>query len=490
MAISITITFFFTPYLISSLGQTQYGIWALIFSIIAYMDLADAGMRQSLVRNVSKYLAVDDWNQVNQVVSSSARIYIVITVIIQAATFWIAFFLMDSFKIPEEYLTVSRAALLVIGTNQAFSFLTIPFSSLGPFHRFDIGSYFSIATKILQTLGMIVLLESGLGLFEMSLLILSLTIATRYGMYRVRKKKFPRVRFSFKDINKEKTRELMDYAVYSFLIVVMWIVIYQTDNIIIGRFISMDAVAVFSIGALLISQFRDIVGTIFVSVVPTISHFEADHNFGKIMVIYSRTTKYLYYASAYMTICTFFLGGPFVLLWVGKDFAMSIKILHLLIIPAAVFFPQLIAYSVLYGISRHKISLYILVLEGFSNIVLSLILVRYWGIVGVAVGTAIPQLIIYLAVFPIVFHRVLRADVSRFYKTAAASIVRSVMITAPAAFLITRYLKPDTWLNFFTGGTIITVIAAVGFYKFVLEPSDKKSLTDKLKGMLKGKVSG
>jgi len=484
VVISLLITFFFTPYLISMLGKVEYGIWTLMFSIVAYMELADLGMRQSLVRSISKYLATKDWPQLNQVFSSSVVIYFFIGMIIEIATLAVTFFFLESFQIPEGLMSVAKGCLLVLGTNQAVSFMVIPFSSLGPFHRFDINVYFSLPTRIVQTVGVIVLLEYGLGLIEMAFLVLAMSLLSRFGLHLARRKLYPQVRFSFKDINREKAGELVNYAMWSFLIVAMLMVIYQTDNIIIGRFISMEAVSVFSIGAALISQLRSIIYNISVPLVPTISHFEAENQFDRIVSVYDRSTNYLYFLAGLLTVCTFAFGGPFILLWVGDGFTESITVLFIMIVPAAINFPQLIANSVLYGISRHKITFWVLMAEAVSNIALSLILVRYWGIIGVAVGTAVPQFIIYTIVYPIVFYRELKTPVSRFYKTASRSLLYSAVICVPAAWIIYQLLKPETWLNFLIGGCTTALVAAVGFYRLLLDADDKKRLLEKLRSII------
>jgi len=486
VVISLLITFFFTPYLISMLGKVEYGIWTLMFSIVAYMELADLGMRQSLVRNISKYLATEDWPQLNQVFSSSVLIYFFIGAIIQIATLAVTFFFLDSFQIPAELMNVAKACLLVLGTNQAVSFAVIPFASMGPYHRFDINVYFTLPTRIVQTVGVIVLLEYGLGLLEMAFLVMAMSLLSRYGLHLARRKMFPKVRFSFKNITKDKTKELINYATYSFLIVAMLMIIYQTDNIIIGRFISMEAVSVFSIGAALIAQLRSIVYNISVPLVPTISHFEAEKRFDRIVSVYDRSTSYLYYLAGLLTVCTFTFGGSFVLLWVGDGFTESIIILYLLIVPAAINFPQLIANSVLFGISRHQIIFYVLAAEATANIILSLVLVLifHWGIVGVAIGTAVPQVIIYSVVYPIVFYRELKTPVLRFYKTAGRSLLYSAAFCIPPAWIIYHLLEPDTWLNFLIGGCFTALVAAFGFYRFLLDADDKKRLIDKLRSMI------
>jgi O-antigen/teichoic acid export membrane protein len=424
--------------------------------------------------------------QLNQIFSSSVRIYGAISFIIMAATLGVVFGVLHHFKIPPEYLNIARAAVLVIGIDQAIEYATLPFVSLGAFHRFDITTAWRMIQRVGQTAGIIILLELGYGLVSMAVMVTAWGIVRRLAVNYYRRKYYSEVKFSMAAIDREKTKILISYGWISFLIVATWIVIYQTDNIVIGRFISMEAVSLYSVAGALILQLRDAINAISVVIVPTISHFEAEKDFKVIMDIYTRSTRYLYYISGYLLIALLFFGGPFILLWVGEDFAPSIRILHTLIIAATIYFPQMIANSVLFGISRHKIALYILAVEAVSNIGLSLLLVKSYGIWGVALGTAIPQTLIYTIVYPVVFYRVMNSDVKTFYITAVKSLSISGLFVLPPALIMWKFLTPDSWLTLLFDCAVMTVIMMFGFYRFVLSKDDRAKIVEKLGRFLPG----
>lgn len=483
MVIGIVITFFFTPYLISMIGKDQYGIWTLAFSIIAYMGLADLGMKQAIVRYISKYYAVEDWPQLNQVFSSAVRVYALIGLAIAAATVLIVFVFIDYFQIPEEYLKIARISFLVLGINQAIGYALLPFTALGAYHRFDITTMFNVGAKIAQTVGIVLLLELGYGLVAMAFMVAAMTLLAKLFINYIRIRKYPENRFSFAAIDKEKTKMLLGYGWFSFLIVATWIVIFQTDNIVIGAFISMEAVTVYSIAGAIVTQLRSAINIISVPLVPAVSHFEAGKDFDRIMTIYNKSSRYLYYVSACLALAIIFFGGPFILLWVGPDFIPAISILHVLIIAATVFFPQMIANSVLLGISKHKIAFYILAAEAIANIGLSLALVGRYGIMGVALGTAIPQMIIYLFIYPVVFYRTMASTVGVFYRTAAQSIILAVVFVLPPAWLMREILAPESWMMLIVDCTVLSISAIIGMAWVILEKDDRDRLFLKIRGI-------
>lgn len=484
LMVSIIISFFFTPYLISMLGKEQYGLWTLVFSLLAYIRLADAGMQQSLVRFVSKFFATKQWDKLNQVISSSAYLYTYVASATLLAGVVIALFFVEYLKIPPESVMTAKIVLLILAANQAVYFITMPFCALGAFHRFDIVNYFIIGNNIVQTLGIIFLLENGLGLVEMAALILVLNIIGIAWRTRIRMNLFPEAKFSRSLIDKTTAKQLINYGVYSFLIVIAWTVIYQTDNIVIGAFISTEAITLYSVAAMIVIQLRTSITSIAIPLVSTISHYEALQDYAKIMDIYSRSMRYLYYISAFLCIIMFFFGGPFILLWVKKDFMDSIIILKILMFGAVFSFPHNITNSVLYGISKHRIAFFILGAEALANIILSVILVHSRGIVGVALGTAIPQLIIYIFIFPVVFYRTMGAKVKDFYATAAASSLKAILLLLPSSYIIYELIDPGSWPTLILDCTVVTIIMAVGFWVFILEKDIRMLVISKIKARL------
>lgn len=485
MIIGIVITFFFTPYLVDELGKEQYGVWQLAFSILAYMGLADIGMKQSIVRYISKYYATKDWHQLNQVFSSSVPVYGIIASVILVVVSVIGFAAIQHFQLPDELVEVAKYTFLFLGLDQVLTYIFIPFTALGAFHRFDISNAFRVGRQVVQTILIVLLLEMGYGLVAMAGMIVVLNLFTQLGMNYVRQRMFPEMRFSRALINRDKTRELLHYGIFSFLIVVTWIVIFQTDNIVIGYFISMEAVALYSVAAALVTQVRGAIGVMATPLVPTISHLESGEQFEMIRTIYRKSTRYLYFVSGFITVSILIFGRPFINLWLGPDFEQSVIIIHILIVAGAFYLPQSICNSILLGISRHKIAFYILGSEALSNIILSIILVKTMGIIGVALGTAIPQIIIYVFVYPVVFHRVIKADVRHFYFSSLRSLTLAAVTITPIAYLIVSLIDPVSWGTFILDCAIVTLAFLVLLVVMILDPEDRQKMIAKLRGYIK-----
>src|ERR1700757_946280 len=75
LGVSILVGIFLSPYILHRLGDAAFGIWVLIFSITGYYGLFDFGIRSSILRYVSKFVATNDTEALNQLINTSLVSY-------------------------------------------------------------------------------------------------------------------------------------------------------------------------------------------------------------------------------------------------------------------------------------------------------------------------------------------------------------------------------------------------------------------------------
>ncbi len=65
-----------TPFIIRSLGNSEYGLYTLIGSFVAYLTLVDLGLNNTIVRFVAKYRAEGDSYGEKQFLSTTMWVYL------------------------------------------------------------------------------------------------------------------------------------------------------------------------------------------------------------------------------------------------------------------------------------------------------------------------------------------------------------------------------------------------------------------------------
>ena len=85
LAVTTVAGFFLSPFVVHHLGNVVYGVWVIITSLVAYMNLLDLGLQSAVVRFVSKGIAQENHEESGQTVSGALWIRLWISLAIMAA---------------------------------------------------------------------------------------------------------------------------------------------------------------------------------------------------------------------------------------------------------------------------------------------------------------------------------------------------------------------------------------------------------------------
>ena len=81
MVVTIITTFLYTPFLISNLGQSEYGLYTLVASVISYLSLLDLGLGNSMIRYISKYKTLKDKKSESEINGMFLILYVFISIL-------------------------------------------------------------------------------------------------------------------------------------------------------------------------------------------------------------------------------------------------------------------------------------------------------------------------------------------------------------------------------------------------------------------------
>jgi len=118
----------------------------------------------------------------------------------------------------------------------------------------------------------------------------------------------------------------------------------------------------------------------------------------KILVAGNRVCSLIIFPMAVILVV---LGKSVIEAWVGaKYIAASYPVLLVLLIPTTMMLAQSASPRILWGMAKHRTLAYVVLAEGVVNLLLSILLVRRYGIIGDAWGTAIPLAIMNVFFLP------------------------------------------------------------------------------------------
>ena len=137
------------------------------------------------------------------------------------------------------------------------------------------------------------------------------------------------------------------------------------------------------------------------SFVPAASTYEAAGDLGRLQNLYREGTRALMAVSLPILVTLLVRGRTFIGLWMGQQYRHRSGTV-LIILASALIFSQAncAAFAIAFGTDKNKITARWAIGEGVANLGLSVLLVHFFGIYGVAVGTLIPNLFVNLVLWP------------------------------------------------------------------------------------------
>jgi O-antigen/teichoic acid export membrane protein len=419
LGLNILIGLFLSPYILHHLGDDAYGLWVLIFSITGYYGLFDLGIRSSIVRYVANYSAVGKSEELNRLINTALFAYSGIGAVVLLITIVASFYVSSLFRISGTSSHVARWLFLMVGSAVALGFPLGVFGGiLEGLQRFYVLNLNSVISILVRAWLIVFALRHGRGLLTVALITVSLPLLTGL-VNAITVLRILALRFGLKHLNRESFSRMASYSGTTFILIVAFQLRFKTDAMVIGRFLSSAAITYFTIGSRLVDYAGEVVGGLAQMFVPMSSQSDATGDLSglrKIFVAGNRACALIIFPMAAILII---LGKSVIEAWVGPQYiAASYPVLLVLIVPSTLMLAQGASSRIMYGMAKHKPLAVVTLLEGGVNLLLSILLVRRFGIMGVAMGTAIPLACTTLFFLPQHLCRVLKLGIGIYLRQA------------------------------------------------------------------------
>lgn len=401
-AASMAVAFFLSPFLVHRLGNVAYGVWILAMSSVAYFGLLDLGLRNSVTRFVSKGHTTGDHEGASEMLSAAlwVRLQLSALVLVLCGGFAAIFPLM--FKVPPELAADARAVVLLMGLSFAIYMSIGVFAGvLSALNRYDLYTLVVLAQLALRVIGVVTVLQTGHGIVAIAgCELFAATVGNILFVY-VARRIYPDLKILLKKPSGEILRKLWSYSAYVFLLMVAMQLVYQTDNLVVGAFVSASAVTFYSIGNSLCRYTQQLVAAMTTTFTSAASTFDAAGDTSRLRALYYNGTRATMAFSLPILITLITRGDNFIGVWMGPQYSRTSGTVLTILASALLFSLQNTpATSIAFGVEKHKTVAIWAAGEAIANLTLSISLARIFGLYGVAIGTLVPSLAVNLILWP------------------------------------------------------------------------------------------
>jgi O-antigen/teichoic acid export membrane protein len=473
--VSGAVSFFLSPFIVRHLGNSAYGVWVLLVSMTGYLGFLDLGIRGAVTRYVAKFHSQGDHERSSWTVSSACGLFLSAGAIAVVAAFIFSVFAVPHFKIPPAYLKAAQLVVLLAGLNVAISLISGVFGGvIVGLQRFDLLSSIAIGGIGLRAMAILIALGNGKGLVTLALIQLGGTLCELLLGLAVARKLYPELRIGIGNVRRDHVALVFSFGFYAFLLHLSNYFIFFTDALVIGAFVSVSMVTFFAIGGNLANYGRDLVGGFSRTMTPLASKLEVEAGREGLQHAILKQARYCALAMWPIFITLIFRGSSFIGLWMGSSYAeLSGHVLWILSVPWFVGTGTSVVASAMLGISQHKRVVPFALAEGLGNLLLSIALVKSMGILGVAWGTALPNLAIGILFWPWYIRRTLGIPLRDY---AFSLWLRPAIAMLPFTFFtlaVNRWWHASNLLFFFAQVAAIYPSALVGVWYLGLSSEER-----------------
>lgn len=456
---TLIVGFLVTPYMLHHLGDAAYGLWVLMASFGGYYSMLDLGTRNAMLRAVAGFAAVNDSASLNDAVKTAVSFYAGIGTLVFFLTCGIAYEFDAIFHLPPALSATAKQLVLVFGFGLALEFpMTVFGSIVEGMQKFVTMAKLQTSTVVIRATLIVIALHLGYGVVTVAFITISANLIAGLIKVRVAHHALPalRVRLGW---SKHHAVAIGSFGVFTFWIGIAELLRYQTDSVVIGAFMAVEGITIFSIAAKLTSYFIDGVQSLANIFTPLFSHLNArgeQDALRRTLILANKSSSLVAFP---MGVLLWTLGPALIRAWVGPHYAESGLLLRILIVPIALYVAQAGTSRVLYGIGRPRMLAAVVLVEALANLAISVALIGRYGLVGVALGTSVPLLATSVLFLPAHVCRAVGLRM-RTYLTEAHGV--PLLLTLPLAAvttLLNMEFPPASYL-----GIVVEGVTALGVY--------------------------
>lgn len=474
-AVQILVGLIYTPVMLRLLGQNEYGIYQLVFSVVSSLSLLSLGFASSYMRFYSRYKAEKDEVGIAKNNGMFMLVFLIMSFICIVCGCVIYGNVSRIFGkgLNEAEIVLAKKLLIILVINMAMTFPNSVFNCIViAQERFLFQKTLALCQSLLNPFITIPILILGFGSVGMVLVTTFLSLGVfvlnvYYCLHKIRAK------FCFKGLQFSVLKEMWRFTFFIFLNQIVDLINWSVDKVLLGRYLGASAVAVYGIGGQINNLYLQLSTSVSGVFVPRVNRVVAEKGTDReLSILFAKVGRVQFEIMALVLTGFIFFGKAFIKFWAGNDYTESYIIALLLISPVTVPLIQNLGIEIQRAKNKHKARSIVYLFVAVANVFVSIPLIKSFGVIGAAIGTTISLMVGNVIFMNWYYYKRLEIDIIYFWKNIG-SILPGVVLPCGVGVLSMLFVEYDKVMKLGVGIFVYVVIYCMSMYWFGLNEEEK-----------------
>ncbi|MBO4983388.1 MAG: oligosaccharide flippase family protein [Clostridia bacterium] len=479
------VSIFLTPFILSRLGDAEYGVYRIVQSFTGQLALISIGLGTIASVFIAKYNVRKDENALKEkenFVAMGITIATVLSVILLIIGGILFFFVDDLYAntMTSDQLQLVNKMYVVLVINVAlYLFRDIFVGIVHGYERFVYCNGLKVLRILLRVALIIVLLGIGMRSLALVLCDLALTVfmllCDVFYCFFVLKLK---AKFHFFD--KALFRNIFSFSLAMFLQTFVNQVNQNLGSVILGAMVVPELVTVYALALSLYLAFNSVVSSIATLYTPEAAQLVQRGATEDELSDFTIKVGRIQAITSTLIVGGFLIvGRQFVEIWTGASKMDVYYLALILMVPTVISTMFTGANSLLDAYMKRMGRSIILLITAIINIVLSIVLIRFIGYWGAAISTAVSVVVGQIIAMCIYYKKVFGFKVIRFFIGSFKGILLSLIIALAVTFPF-GYLNLGNLVMLLVKGVVFVAVYGACMLLFGMTKNEKQALFGKL----------
>lgn len=478
--LTVAVNIFLTPFLVRSLGASEYGVYQMMSSFAGYLVLMNFGTSTVMTRYVSIAIAKKDKKSEKNFIATCLLITVGLGVLIVAAAV-VLFVFLDSIysaSLTQEQIDKAKVLYTFISGNILVTLFAQAFQGIiTAYEKFVVNNLWQIVRVVLKAVLIISLFmikadSVVIVAVDLVLSVALLLFAMCYVLFKLK------VRWKLYFWDKELVSSAALFSMAIFLQSIVNQVNSKVDITVLGIMTGPESATRYSVAMQIFTVFSTVSTAAMAVYLPKFSRMCANGetdgmSITKAMVAPSRVQTL---ASGAIMFGFLVCGRDFINVWMGSEYGLSWLIAVIILVPSFLLYSNGIIVSVLDAMGKRLVRSAILVGVALCNIVITVILVHFFGEIGAPIGTAIATLIGSVIIMNIYYVKVIKIKLGYFCKHTFKGIIPALLVAFALSFPLSFFIEVG-FVGLLIKGGVFVVSLVLCMFLFGFNKDEKALVT-------------